>query len=79
MTNAVVDVAKVVIDTATDYVVAPVGKALGLFPDATAGSPTSGAAGKPQSKAVRKAARKVAIAKAGANRAVTTSRQARTQ
>ena len=65
VTDAVVDAAKVAVEATTDYVIQPVGKALGLTGDSSE-APSAPAADKPQPKAVRKAARKEYVERAEA-------------
>jgi hypothetical protein len=64
VTHAVVDAAKAAVETTTDYVVEPIGKVLGLIPDAPEAPAVP--AEKPQPKAARKAARKAIVARAEA-------------
>jgi hypothetical protein len=79
-TDAVVDGAKTAVGAPTDYVVDPVGKALGPIIGASNLSPTAVAADKPLPKAVRKAARKLAVAKSVDDRKVVTlARRTRTR
>src|SRR5690348_18182139 len=59
--NAVVDAAKVVLDTANGFIVEPVGKALGVVAEVPE-LPTT--ADEKQPKSARKAARKAAVARA---------------
>jgi hypothetical protein len=58
VTDALKSAAQSTVNAASDYVIAPVGQALGLVAEA-----------KPQSKSARKAARKAAVARATAGRA----------
>jgi hypothetical protein len=67
VTHAVVDAAKAAVETTTDYVVEPIGKAIGIIP--TAPKVPNRGAENPRSKAARKAARKAVVARAEAARA----------
>jgi hypothetical protein len=61
--DAVKNAAQTTVNAASDYVIAPVGQALGLVVEA-----------KPQSKSARKAARKAAVARATAGHSRRTAR-----
>jgi hypothetical protein len=79
-TDAVVDGTKTAVEATTDDVVEPVGKALGLLTDVSDLPPTAVATDKPLPKAIRKAARKAAVAKSLEDRkAVTLARRTRTR
>jgi hypothetical protein len=65
VTHAVVDAAKAAVENTTDYVVEPIGKALGLIRNAPE-APLEAPAEKTQPKAARKAARKVVRARVDA-------------